>query len=507
MPILESNPLPTDQPRRLHPASLVFQVLAVGRQSLFPTLVFGWSAVKGSWIALVVGLGIVGLVILYSVLRYLTFRYRIADGELVVTEGLIFRKIRNVPVDRIQNVDLVQNLFHRLLEVAEVKVETASGTEPEATLRVLSMADVEKLRRQILVRPSPALAGSEASQQATAVGQLSRETLLEIPNQWLVKAGLASNRGMILVGVVLGFIFQQDDADQYFEWTADTLPSSTWMPGWVTIVAGTVIMLTIVRLLGIAWYLLRFHGYKLERVGEDFHITCGMITKVSATVPRRRIQFISVHRTPLLRWMKLVSIRIETAGGAGSENEDAASTVTRRWFVPILPQEQVRSLLGHLRPELDFDETSQSWAPLSPRAGKRLTRLSIILSALVSGIGFLTYQPWGALAGVVCLPIFLFWTRKHLRYLGYARLANGVLLRSGVWTRKTSMTFFDRIQAVNLSESPFDRRWKMASLSIDTAASGPASHDIDIGLLEADFAKSEFDELSQQSADAGMRWN
>ena len=57
-----------------------------------------------------------------------------------------------MPVDRIQNVDLVQNPLHRMLRVAEVRVETASGTEPEATLRVLSMADVAKLRSEIFAR-------------------------------------------------------------------------------------------------------------------------------------------------------------------------------------------------------------------------------------------------------------------------------------------------------------------------------------------------------------------
>ena len=76
---------PHDRPRRLHPTSLLFLVLASARQSLVPVVVAGYSAVKGSWIGMMIACGIVGLVALVAIIRYMTFRYRIADGELVVT--------------------------------------------------------------------------------------------------------------------------------------------------------------------------------------------------------------------------------------------------------------------------------------------------------------------------------------------------------------------------------------------------------------------------------------
>lgn len=501
-----------DQAKFLHPSSLLFQVLSTLRQSIFPIAVASWSAIKGNVFGIVLAVGILGILALFALIRYLTFRYRIADGELVVTEGLLFRKMRNVPVDRIQNVDLVQNLLHRLLKVAEVRVETASGTEPEATLRVLSMRDVEKLREQILGRTSVDPPPSESSDLAptdTQVGQtrFARERLLKINTLWLVKAGLASNRGMIIVGILLGLYFQGYQGEDFdTEWISDSIPTQ-FTSVWVLAVLATIAFLVLIRLLGVAWYILRFHDYKLEQVGEDLHISCGLLTKVSATVPRRRIQFISLHQTPVLRWMKMASIRIETAGGAGKGNEDASSTVTRRWFVPVIPLDQVPGLIDHLRPGFDWVESTKEWATLSPRAGRRLSRLCIIAAIFAGLIGFVAQRPWGWTAGVICVPLFLWWGKLHLRYLGYSRAGQGVVFRSGVWTRKTSVTFFDRIQTVSLSESPFDRRWQMAKLSVDTAASGPADHTIEIGFLEASDAKAELQTLSQQSSEAGMQWN
>lgn len=498
----------TDLPRRLHPTSLLFLVLASARQSLVPVVVAGYSAVKGSTVGMVIACGIVGIVSLIAIVRYLTFRYRIADGELVVSEGLISRKVRTVPIDRIQNVDLLQNVFHRLLRVAEVRVETASGTEPEAILRVLSMADVEKLRSEIFEKRHTDVL-SPAERIASPDQAHRSEVLLQIPTAWLVKAGLASNKGMIMVGVLLGILFQQDwESHLDLESIADYLPQQTpLLTAWVLIPVGIVAALSLIRILGVGWYLLRFHGYRLVRVGEDFHLSCGLLTKVSATVPRRRIQFISIHRTPLLRWMKLASIRIETAGGAGKENEDAAATVTRRWFVPIIPETLVHGLIGQLRDGFVLDESTVPWQSVSPRAGRRLIKLCIIGAILATMVGILITRPWGWLLGVVCLPLFVLWSRRHLKILAYANVDDGFAFRSGVWTRKTSVTFFDRIQTLEVKETLFDRRWGMATLSIDTAAAGPADHDIQISMLESRQAKTEFESLAAQSARAKIVWN
>jgi len=46
----------------------------------------------------------------------------------------------------------VQNVLHRLLRVAEVRIETASGQGAEATMRVLGLGEVEALRRCVMAR-------------------------------------------------------------------------------------------------------------------------------------------------------------------------------------------------------------------------------------------------------------------------------------------------------------------------------------------------------------------
>src|SRR5687767_7945774 len=83
-----------------------------------------------------------------AVARYLSFRVRYEGTELVISSGLIFRNERHVPYTRIQNLDAVRNVAHRLLGVAEVRVETGGGQAPEATIRVLHETVFEEMRRR-----------------------------------------------------------------------------------------------------------------------------------------------------------------------------------------------------------------------------------------------------------------------------------------------------------------------------------------------------------------------
>ena len=122
--------------RRLHPLSWLFAAAQVARGFIVPAIVVLFASGESYelW-----ALAFAVPVAIGAVLQYAVFRYRLADDEIVVRDGLLTRTERHIPYARIQNVDLVQNPLHRLLRVALVRVETASGAKPEAVMRVLSL--------------------------------------------------------------------------------------------------------------------------------------------------------------------------------------------------------------------------------------------------------------------------------------------------------------------------------------------------------------------------------
>ena len=530
----------------LHPVSLLFVFAAGIRSQLIPAIAALFSASTGSWVGGSIAIIFFAVSITAAVLQYMTLRYRLTSDELIVDEGVFFRTHRTVPVQRIQNIDLLQNPFHRLFGVAEVRVETASGTEPEAVLRVLSLTDVESLRERVFAHkhafeqtalraaqalnggaalheaelestvPSAISSASTASPQTAAVGQYSGRAITEpptliaaLPLGLLIKAGLASDRGTVLFFVGLGVLWQQlsstrqlmrgrvEDALRHLP---ERLEGAMWL--WIALAALLALFL-LLKLLSITWTILRFHGYTLERSGEDLRVRCGLLTRVSATVRRDRIQLISVHRTLLGRWLKIASVRIETAGG-GTDSEDPASTIARQWFLPVIEEARVSAVIQQLKPGMLWDEGEIDWKPLSDRAVRRMRRRLIALSAIFALVAAATGWTSGLVAALGLAIIGWWWAKRRAAATRYARSDLGVLFRSGVLTKKCSIAFVEKIQSVKLSHSPFDRRWQMATLSVDTVAAGPAEHKVRVPMLEMDFASGERDMIASLASRAAV---
>jgi len=522
----EPKMVPTAQMSFLHPTSLVFDFLAHVKTYILPVAIgLFYGATEGQGFLLIISALLVIPTLLHSIFGYFTLRYCISDDQLIVREGILNRNIRTVPLAKIQNIDSVQNPLHRLLKVAEVKIETASGTKPEAVLRVLSVDKMNSLRSAVF--ESPAHFAKDASTDLptekfpTVEGKYSQpvaatsdsEDLLKIPLSWLFQAGLASNRGLVLVSISLGIFFQFTNdkfnlsvnrlEELIRSATGITLIPDTDLSPWLVFglsLAAILVVLGLIRLLGVGWYVIRFYDYKLQRNGNDLRISCGLWTKVSASIPIQRIQFISIHRSLLMRWWGLAAIRIETAGGDSSQNENSTESISKRWFIPVIAEGHVTPIIQNLRPDLIWDEANLEFQTVSPRTTSRLVRLACLQTAIVFLIGLAVSLTWGWAPGLVLLPFLLIRAVKKGKSMQYARRDNEVIYRSGIFNRKTSITFFDKIQTLCIDQSPFDRRWGMATLCVDTAAAGPAGHRMQIAYLEEQFANTEFKQLRVSAA-------
>ena len=182
--------------RRLHPMSWLFVLLQQLKQFVAPLvalLVFGRGDRNELWPLI----GVAALVVV-SLWRYFTFRYGVLEDRLVVRSGLFERSLRVIPFARIHNVALQQSVLHRVFDVAEVRLESAGGQKPEAQMRVLKLADalaLEELVRQRGHRP-----GADVAPVAAPPAQL----LLQLPTAAVVRLGLVSNRGMLVVAAGCG---------------------------------------------------------------------------------------------------------------------------------------------------------------------------------------------------------------------------------------------------------------------------------------------------------------
>jgi putative membrane protein len=445
---------------------------------------------------------------LFSIVRYLTFRLRYDDRELVIRTGLIFRNERHIPFSRIQNVDASQNVFHRLFDVAEVRVETGGGKEEEAKLSVLSHSAFLDMRGHVFRERSRTVTAPDAPDAPDA-----REILLHLNLRELLLCGFLENKGMVLIGAAFGVGWESGllsrVSDQFFDRLFFRSLISPFVDGGpipferIGIgLVGFAVFLVLVRIISMIWALVRLYDFRLTRVGEDLRTEYGLFTKVAATVPVRRVQAITINAGPLHRWLERATVRVATAGGTGKKDQSAARV--REWLAPLIHQQALPHLLHQVLP--GFDLSSVNWQPVHPRAFARALKPTLVFTAIATLASSLLIG-WGAIGVLILLLLWgVITTRQYVAHLGWAEDDEVVMMKSGWIWRQITLARVNKIQAVAMHQTPFDRRAVMARVRVDTAGAGGFSHRVDIPYLDQQIARGLARRLSAAAANTAFRW-
>jgi putative membrane protein len=526
---------------RLHPASLLFALWSSVKALALPAALFIISSLGGSsgggpgrggpggWVSRWTGIGgaglegwqvwamvFAGLAMLNAVFHYLTFRITYEGSELVIRSGFFFRNERHVPYDRIQNLDATRGILHRLFSVAEVRVETGGGVEPEARISVLHETAFDEMRRRVFAgRVVTPPAGQVVDEPADAAAAPVGSTLLHLPTRELILLGAVENRGMLVLAALYGLLWEMGWQEAI--WTR--LTGSTYAVGalsdlWTRLsvghlpalwelgvmAAGLIGLLAVVRVLSMIWVSVTLHDFRLTRVGDDLRTEYGLLTRVTTTVPRRRIQTVAIRATPLQRWLGRTSVRVETAGASASPQ--GGKGFQRERLAPIVRVSAVGDLVRSVMPACDPDQFE--WQPVHPRAFRRAVKPMLLLSGVPSllMLVLVSWRLWPLMLIAMAAAVFITW--KQVQQFGWAMGTDTVATKSGWLWRRVSIAPLVRIQTVSTTESPFDRRAGMAAVAVDTAGS-PLLR-VRIPYLAREVAHDLSARLAAAAAQTAFRW-
>ena len=238
--------------------------------------------------------------------------------------------------------------------------------------------------------------------------------------------------------------------------------------------------------------------------GTDLRTEYGLLTRVSATVPLPRIQTLTVRRGLIHRWFHRASVKAETAGGQAAGDGAGETSRGRELLAPIIGEPELPALLRIVLPDLNLEEPA--WHGPATGAFRRELTARLVLSLIGALVSALVLG-WWALA---VLAFFSAWSwlsaRIYIAHLGWAVVDGAVLFRTGWIWRDLTIARFTKVQAVSMTQSPFDRRHRMASVRVDTAGAGDALHRVDIPYLPVEKAAELYGQLSTASARTTFRW-
>lgn len=456
---------------RLHPLTLAFAFLKIIRRMIIPAIPLLFLGSR--W----VGLSILGamflLSIIHALVRYFSFNYRVASGELIIKQGILERTERHIPLERVQEISTEQGLLHRLLGVGEAKIETAGGEGPEASLSVVSLADVERLREAIAAQAATLKMTGQTAVE-TVSSQEAREMVRQLSIQDLALVGLTSNHllsALALFGTLWALVddlFPETIYQQMAtlaQQAASRLLEQDTQSVAIVMALGLVTILLLGILFSTLGSVVLFYGFTFSRSGENLHRAYGLLTHRASSLPRHRIQVLEIEESFLRRLFHLATLRADTVGTRG--REDGQEKKGRDVLLPIVPRDEVLSILPVFFPDLDSEPVQ--WRRVSRLAIRRGTLKGACVCALMAAGATLYYQNPIWLWLLALLPVVYLINLLRYQNLGYALGERYFRTRRGWLGRSTHIVPIRKAQTIEVRQTFFDRRLALATLIVDTA--------------------------------------
>ena len=357
-----------------------------------------------------------GGLVLGSLIGWLSWRFTtfvIDDGEARVDSGILWKKSRRVPFERLQSVDIHEPLVARVFGLAELHLDSAGGSESRTTVRYLTLARANELRAlllrrahtaatgEVLANPGPSGPAAPPPLETHAV-----EVVAEVPPSRVVVGTLLS---LDLAGALVVAV--------------GALVASIWFAAPVAALGGVVgagfwAFQIVGRRVLDQW------GYRLSRVEHGLRIERGLLSRTSETVPFDRVQGVAIVEPIVWRqlgWRRVLVSVAGTAGKGDANDQDQAATV-----LPIADPGLARHVVDLLVPGATEEIADRHRS---------------------SGSGWV-FAPIG-------------W---RYRWIGVDDVA--VVSRRGWLTRRTSIVPHRKNQSVSVEQGPLQRRLGVSSVAV-----------------------------------------
>lgn len=450
---------PDERARRLHPLTPFLGVIAMAPRLALPGLLLLASTAG----RVVVAAGVVLLAL--RVAGYWRTWYSLTQDGLVVRSGWFQRNERVISLDRVQHVEVVRSLRHRVTGLSAVHVSVAgSGAAPV----ILDAIDAEEARR---VHEALEL-GRRRGDVTSAPSEVPPP-----PPAILLHLGL----GILALGGVTGAavlvlpVFVAIAWDEVTGYVDDDAALDRVLSQSAALLAGVGLLLAGAVAAGMM--VLRHFDFTLSRIGPDLRIDRGLLERRSSVIPVRRVQSVQLSANVLRRWVGLATIDVQLATALDHEGTGSVDNT-----VPVGRRDHLEPLVA-LFAGVDALPTAATPHPVAARrrAITRRTAVLVLPWALVAWPFPLVATAGALLSGAAAwLGGHRWWA--HLRHGADTRV---VVTESGWLIVRRTVQPWAKVQSVSLLQSAGQRRLGLCHLDLHVAASRATTRVREVGVDQA----------------------
>lgn len=396
-------------------------------------------------ILIAVSLFIVVVVVIAGIYSWLAWRrisYAITPEAVYYRSGILSRSQRHARLNRVQAVNITHTLVGRLFKLGNIDIEVAGGADSSLKFGLLKTDDLERVRREILLRvaaakhqpldadavaPTDGAPEDGAGEQTTSasnqlpIGADDGQLIYRVDTRRLLISTLL-NMGILIA--ILVFL--------------------------AAVVFGIVLLIlfpiNIMNLLylgvfalsigGVAWNAFsKNYGFRAYVTDDGIRIRAGLTSTRAQTVPVDRIHAVQVTQPFFWRFFDWYKVTISQAGFAGDVEDQQAANV----LLPVGSRDEMLRAVWMVYPDLGVADP--------------IGTLIFGIEGEGPGYGFYPNPDRSKLFD------WITWRRRALLLTDTA-----VLMRNGRITRELTVLSYSRLQSAAVKQGPFDRRRHLVNI-------------------------------------------
>jgi putative membrane protein len=444
-------------------------MLKIGKATFF-LFVIAFVKMSGtSFIYLILGVSaIMVFSFIFAYLWYLKFTFFLdkEKQEFVVNKGIFNRDQVIIQLDKIQQVNINQNILQKIIGVYGLKIDTAGAHGEEVSIKAIDETSAYNLKEHLLNRET------ETQREVEQENQKAAEVpFLKISPWTLLKVGLTSNYGQSLALLVAFFytiIYEGRQLLDAFKINKDEIQNTvTSMLSIVTVFISIVCLLIVLLIVNLVRTFYKYFELEISEHTNTLLISSGLIAKKNTLVSPNKVQITNYSQNYFQKKLNMLNMSLKQAhfGQRKKGNEMQGNTLEIPGCNAGERDELLKMILGKV--PLKEKTFVPDWRFLNlPVFFKLIVPVSIFL---IMALNIPEVKPYmGVALAYLSIGVFMIYISYRRHRISVSQ--DFIIKTSGIWDIANEIIVSNKIQSITTFQYPWHKGVDVGHLTLHTAA-------------------------------------
>lgn len=383
-------------------------------------------------------------------------RYWVEKDKVILTKGMLVKSRVELPIEKIQTIQIKQNILHRLTSTCALTMDTAGSSTPEFAIEAMQLPIAMSLQQWLKAHKKI----PDTVSNTPETDAIDTPTRMRLDAIGLLKLCISENHLRSLV-IILFFIFGKlhELSQQLGLYNDEEIDAqiASFSPTMYAIATMLTVGLLVAIIFSTVQVLLRYYNYTIGMLPNTYQMNWGLFTRHHKTMPYSKVQFITWSANWLRSQMKLYILRLHSLA-------DPIATEDLQIKLPVTSNAMLHNLLEPYGYAANTDPQAV-YGICKALVYRRLLLIGLPIAALAMG------SLYAAQLSIWWLPIlwlayyagaqWVFAQRYRIQFL-----PDMLHVKKGVWGQNHLLVHYTNVIHVSILSGPWQRSHGYANLRL-----------------------------------------